>query len=317
MKIAIIGAGLAGMRLASQISSAHVVTIFEKSRGPGGRMSTRRAAPYAFDHGAQYFTAASDTFQTFLAPFIADKTVVAWPEAIELTGGAEVSDKPKYAAAPGMNAICKALAAELDVRTGVQIEALQRGPDGWLLCTDAGERFGPFDWVISTAPAPQAAALLPDTFAGQTALSQVEMLGCFTLMLGFEAPLDLGWSALKSGDSPVGWMAVNSKKPGRDQATSLVVQASNTWAQAHMEQDPEQVTSTLLSAASEQAGVDLSSGLHLALHRWRYAATRTAVGQPFLLDEDMQLAACGDWCLGSKVEAAFLSADALAGTFSS
>jgi len=317
MKIAIIGAGLAGMHLASQLSSAHVITVFEKSRGPGGRMSTRRAAPYAFDHGAQYFTAASDAFQTFLAPFIAEKTVVAWPESIELTGSAKVSDKPKYAAAPGMNAICKALAAELDVRTGVQIDALQRGPDGWLLRTDAGERFGPFDWVISTAPAPQTATLLPDAFSGQASLSSVEMLGCFTLMLGFDQPLDLGWAALKSGDSPVGWMAVNSDKPGRDQATSLVVQASNSWAQAHLERDPDEVKSTLMSAARDLSGVDLSAASHHALHRWRYAATRTAVGEPFLLDQDLQLGACGDWCLGSKVEAAFLSADALAETFCS
>ncbi|MEO1360052.1 MAG: FAD-dependent oxidoreductase [Pseudomonadota bacterium] len=51
MKIAIIGAGLAGLTLARKLQAHHSVTVLEKARGPGGRMSTRRAAPYAFDHG--------------------------------------------------------------------------------------------------------------------------------------------------------------------------------------------------------------------------------------------------------------------------
>lgn len=280
-------------------------------------MSTRRAAPYAFDHGAQYFTAASDEFRAFLTPFIADGRVAAWPDAVELAGGAQVSDQPKYAAAPGMNAICKSLAIGLDVQTGVQVEALGRASDGWYLHTAAGKMRGPFDWVISSAPAPQTARLFPDSFEAFDVLSQVEMLGCFTLMLGLEAPLELSWSALKSGEPPIGWIAVNSGKPGRDQAYSLVVQASNAWAQAHLDHDAEQVKTTLLKAASEFAGFDLSTAPHQVLHPWRYAATRRPAGQPFLKDDALQLAACGDWCLGGKVEAAFLSADALADTFSS
>ncbi|NQY96047.1 MAG: FAD-dependent oxidoreductase [Henriciella sp.] len=312
MNIAIIGAGLAGLHLASQLASAHTVTVFEKARGPGGRMSTRRAAPYAFDHGAQYFTAATQAFRDFLAPFLEDGTVAAWPDAIELSGGAVVSDKQKYAAAPGMNAICKTLAAGLDVRTGARIETLQRAPDGWHVQIASGETEGPFDWVISTAPAPQTAALLPDDFGPKERLAEVEMLGCFTLMLGFEAPPAITWSAQKIGNSPVGWMAMNSEKPGREGAASLVVQANNTWAEAHLEDDPAAVISTLLNAASEYADQDLSTAPHQVLHRWRYAATRTPAGEAFLKDDALQLAACGDWCLGSKVEAAFLSADALA-----
>lgn len=317
MKIAIIGAGLSGLHLASQLSSAHTVTVIEKARGPGGRMSTRRAAPYAFDHGAQYFTATSDEFNAFLVPFLAQGTVSPWPDAIELRGGAKVSNKRKYSGVPGMNAICKTLATGLDLRTGLKIEVMHRRTDGWHLSTGTGETIGPFDWVISTAPAPQTAALFPEAFAATDLLARVEMLGCYTLMLGFEVPIDLPWTALKSREPPIGWMAVNSGKPGRDHAFSLVLQAGNSWAQDHLEHDPEHVTSTLLAAASEHVGLDLSTATHRVLHRWRYAATKTPAGQRYLRDDTLQLAACGDWCVGSKVEAAFLSADALADTFSS
>lgn len=312
MNFAIIGAGLAGLELARRLSACHSVTVFEKARGPGGRMSTRRATPYAFDHGAQYFTAETEAFKAFLKPFVTAGSVDGWPDTIQLEGDAKVSDKAKFAAAPGMNSVCKSLASGLDVRAGCKIDAMERSQEGWRLQEASGDIHGPFDWVTSTAPAPQTEILFPKSFSGMESLSQVEMLGCFALMLGFDAALDLPWSALKSGVPPVGWMAINSAKPGREDAFSLLVQSNNAWAEQHLEDDPEAVKSALLLTASDFAGIDLSIATHQVLHRWRYAATATPVGEPYLIDRDLQIAACGDWCLGSKVEAAFLSANALA-----
>ncbi len=312
MKIAIIGAGLSGLTLAHRLSEVHDVDVFEKARGPGGRMSTRRAAPYAFDHGAQYFTAQSERFQAFIGGLEAQGLVAKWPQDILLTGGAGVSDKPKYVAQPGMNAICKHLAETEQVHTGVHVETLSKGAEGWQMSAKDGARHGQFDWVISTAPAEQSAALLPESFSGQMVLREVEMHGCFALMLGFEQSLDLEWQAMKSGKPPIGWMASNSDKPGRPESSALLIQSDNAWAEAHLEDDPAQVIAALMVAGSELAGIDLSAASHRALHRWRYASTPKPAGVPFLIDEKHQLAACGDWCPGSKVEAAYLSANALA-----
>ena len=60
--IAIIGAGLSGLIAARELAKNNDVTIFEKARGVGGRMATRRANNlkfdgFNFDHGTQYFTA--------------------------------------------------------------------------------------------------------------------------------------------------------------------------------------------------------------------------------------------------------------------
>ena len=41
MRIAVIGAGLSGLVAARSLQQDHDVTIFEKSRGVGGRMGTR------------------------------------------------------------------------------------------------------------------------------------------------------------------------------------------------------------------------------------------------------------------------------------
>ena len=49
-RIAIIGAGMSGLTVANQLKDIAKVELFEKSRGVSGRMSTRYAESYQFDH---------------------------------------------------------------------------------------------------------------------------------------------------------------------------------------------------------------------------------------------------------------------------
>ena len=68
MKTAIIGAGMAGLSCArALIAAGQNVDLFDKGRGPGGRMSTRRMetpiGEIRWDHGAQFFTARDDRFR--------------------------------------------------------------------------------------------------------------------------------------------------------------------------------------------------------------------------------------------------------------
>jgi hypothetical protein len=57
-RVAIIGAGIAGISCARALkASGKLVTLFDKSTGPGGRASHRLFEQWGADHGAQYFTA--------------------------------------------------------------------------------------------------------------------------------------------------------------------------------------------------------------------------------------------------------------------
>ena len=52
--VAIVGAGLSGLSCAHALQAQGVkVTVFDKSRGVSGRMSTRRGDGWQADHGAR------------------------------------------------------------------------------------------------------------------------------------------------------------------------------------------------------------------------------------------------------------------------
>ena len=79
MRVAVLGAGLSGLTCARRLTEQqHTVKVFEKARGPGGRMSTRRAGPLRFDHGAQYFTVRDTRFAAAVERWRAAGIVAAW-----------------------------------------------------------------------------------------------------------------------------------------------------------------------------------------------------------------------------------------------
>ena len=310
MRIAIIGAGLAGVTLGRALSPHATVTIYEKSRGVGGRMATRRAEGFAFDHGAQYFTVRDARFSGVVAEARGAGVVGEWPQ----TGATDTTneEKRRFVGVPTMNAIPKFLARELSIETEAQASALRRVGGVWRIDFQNGASTEA-DWVVSTAPAPQTYALLPSEFAGTGKLKRTVMQGCFTLMLGGD---DLKLSAAPNSMRPesgsIGWIALNHHKPGRDRATSLVIQSTNEWAEQNIENSAAEVSAALKREAAEVLGADIGGAAYSNLHRWRYAAASMPAGVDFLIDEKKQLAACGDWCLGARVECAFQSADRLA-----
>ena len=315
--IAVIGAGLAGLVVARKLSPSHDVVVFEKSRGVGGRMATRRAGSFKFDHGAQFFTARTRAFRTFLEPLVEAGVIADWPARFAELRRQHVvesrqwsDDNPHYVGTPGMNAIGKALAFGLDVRLNTAVASLSRKREQWQLADDGRRPLGEFDWVIVTAPAAQAADLLAPTALASAAASG-RMHACYALLLGFDEAVNLPWEAAVVRDADISWISVNSSKPGRPSSSSLVVHSTNAWADAHVDDDVESVRRHLLGEFRDVTGID-SAAAFVDVHRWRYANVDRQQGDSFALDPDQQLAACGDWFVRGRVEGAFSSANALA-----
>lgn len=318
-RIAIIGGGLSGLVVARRLQAVADVTVFEKSRGAGGRIATRYAGEYEFDHGAQFFTARTPAFSAFLQPLIADNVIANWTaQFAELDrGGIKTmrswgEEPPHYVGTPRMNDVGKYLSQELEVQTQTQITRIDRTADGWTLADRSNNAFDRFDWLVLTAPAGQTAALA-SAFPDLVALcDEREMQACFALMLGFAKTIELPWQAALVRNADISWISVNSSKPGRRDPFTLLIHSTNAWATAHIEDDVDGVREYMLDEASLICGQDLRGVDHCQVHRWRYANIARHRGPEFYVDTSAQLAACGDWFVRGRIEAAFTSASKLA-----
>ena len=313
--IAIIGAGLSGVSCARSLRGTHKVTIFDKSRGVAGRMSTRYVEAFEFDHGAQYFTARDPKFRTLILEAVSRGEVAPWVgRTLYLKGGTYVPDTggARFVGVPRMNSFVKHFAAGLGVQLGVRITGLTPKGEHWVLSDEKGIEHGPFDEVVFAIPAPQALALLPDDFAHMSQVRAAKMDVCFALMLGFDKKLAIKWASLRLDHPIVNWMAVNSSKPGRGHGEALVIHTAPDWSNLHASRDREWVERSILDAASDILGFDVKDNSQTGLHRWLYASSASSPNKTHFRDSETGLSVCGDWCLGGRVENAFLSGTAVA-----
>ncbi len=277
--IAVIGAGIAGLSLAQVLSAQADVTIFEKSRGLGGRLATRRASPYSFDHGAPYFRAITPRFIAHVDQMRAAGVVDIWPARFaEIRQGQIVDTRiwgdqpPHFVGTPSMNEIGKFLARGLTIHTEHKLISAKHIDGRWLLEFDGSGAYAhEFDILVLAIPVPQSAAILPDELRASLPAIQTPMTGCFALMLGFDGSLDLPFDAALINDPTLSWLSVESSKAGRQSAASITVLSRNDWAQAHMEDDVTQVQEQMLQALAAIAPTGALKPVYQNIHRWRYA----------------------------------------------
>lgn len=311
MRIGIVGAGIAGLACAGVLTDrGHDVALFDKGRGPGGRMSTRRfqtpAGEAHFDHGAQYFTARDDRFRAQVRSWMDEGVVAPWPAAGD----------DAYVGVPAMNSPIRNLARHQAVHWSALVTGLERHGDRWRLLLGSGESHGDsrdVDLVVIAVPAEQAAALLADA-APDMAVRAGAVISepCWTVMAAFSRPVPVTADCRRADqaggadEAVVGWAARNSAKPGRSGPESWVVQATPNWSRAHIDADRDEVTTTLAAALSAVLDVRLPRSIGTAAHLWRFA--RCAQGGPgVVFDDDRRLGLCGDWLIGPRVESAWLS----------
>lgn len=325
--IAIIGAGLAGLAAARRLTAAGMaVTLFDKGRGPGGRLSTRRAGDWRFDHGGQFVTARDPAFQSVMAGLLRSGHAARWNgRIVRLEADGSISPHPveRFVGTPGMNALIHGLAADLPPaaapRWGVRVASIAGGPGDWHLTGEEGADLGHFTRLVLAMPAPQVVDLLrsPAPALAEQAGTAI-MAPCWALMLGFAgATPDIGWdAAFVAGaggeDRPFSWIAHDGAKPGRGGAASWVAHASPEWSARHLEETAEQVTGPLLTAFAAATGIHATPAF-MAAHRWRYAIPTRPLEQGFLWDAGLGIGVAGDWCLEARAEAAFVSGHRLAG----
>jgi renalase len=298
--IAIIGTGIAGLSAARALQDAgHVVQLFDKSRGSGGRMSSKRSDAGALDMGAQYFTARDRRFVNEVQRWQNNGWAEQWKPQLYNFKSGQLTPSPDEQIR---------WVDDLPVEFGCRITEVFQGKQHWNLLDADGGNHGPFSHVIVATPAPQATALLAAAPKLASAAAGVKMDPTWAIALAFDKPLDTPMEGCFVQDSPLDWLARNRSKPGRDNTLDTwVLHATSTWSKAHLDLSKEAVIEHLHGAFAELLHSAMPAPSFSLAHRWLYARPSSAHEFGVLADADLGLYVCGDWCLSGRVEGAWLS----------
>ncbi len=318
-RVIVVGAGLTGVTAAVALEQAgHEVVVLEKSRGAGGRTSTRRDGTLRFDHGAPSFLVEDAGFAAAVQVWRAQGVVRPWRPRLGIIDDAEhpasMRGGERWVGVPGMSAIARHEAERLDdCRFDWRVQQVERRGERWRVSGVSGPEQDTVsvsgDVLVLTLPAPQSQVLLGDYAASLPGLAAVELLPCWTVMALFDRPLLPAYDGAWVTAGPLCWVASEASKPERPaEPHAWTLLAAPPWSQAHLEAPSARVVEALLAAALDLPGGDPEARvLRASAHRWRYAqvATPTLVG--LFRHEAQQLLVTGDWCLGGGVEAAWLA----------
>jgi renalase len=318
LQVLIVGAGMAGLSAAQElIKNGHQVIVLDKSRGVGGRMSTRTIKPNNLqeenvdniakaDHGAQYFSSKTPDFQKFVADFSQQGIIKSWQLAQR--------DFLRYVGVNGMNSIPKKIAESLTVFTNEKAIKLQ----GRQVFTESGKVYEP-EALILTMPAPQVLELFQNSEIGlnsseKEVLQSIHYAPCFAVMAVLKAPTNIPSGGLILEDFPISWIADNFQK-GITQIPTATIHASSAFSEEHLEGDISQIGELLLKSASEW--ILPENIVSYQTHRWRYSLAQERVGNPYLeiTSHSLPILCGGDGFGIGNIEGAFISGKAMAKKF--
>lgn len=303
-------------------------------------MATRPSAFGGFDHGAQYFTVRDGRFAQALQTAVhlvrpwSANTVRVLDEMGHVLSSHPPANEHHFVPAPGMNSLVRYWTEPLqspaqfglpegEVLFQQRVTTIERdaiNPGQWQLRAedaDGGQRvIGGFDRVVLAIPHPQAHDLLLASGLApelRQRLTDVAVGPCWTLMVAYPQAMQpnlyaLGpqWNVARSTHHRIAWVSRENSKPGRELIERWTIQASSEWSAKHLEDGEERVKAKLLKGFAEITGIRANPS-HAVVHRWRYAQTSQPLGEPFLFDTELGIGLCGDWCLGCRVENAFVS----------
>mgnify|MGYP006283389381 CR=1 FL=1 len=330
-RIAIVGAGAAGLAAAYGLrTGSHEITVFEKSRGFGGRAATRGRHGCRYDHGANFITVTSDRVEQLLAAHLPTDDLVkigrpiwSFDESGTISRAQEdaLNGTAKWTYRHGINTLGKLLARHgpAEVERETRIEQIE-DKDGWRLRDRGGAAYGPFDLLLLTPPAPQTAALLGSADSEplrrvQQRVADVPYAAQFAYVFAFDRtvarPGPFYGLVAEEDDHPLQWIGFEHDKPGHvpDGHSVIVAQTSPAWTAERVDEDPETYAVEMRDRVEDILVSDLRQPAWYDVQRWRYAVPEAGLTDDQLPDGgSIGLFLAGDYVAGSGSVGAALEA---------
>lgn len=294
--------------------AGYFVEVFEQDRIIGGRMATTRLGLETFDHGAQYVTARTQEFRSYIDELVGIGYAARWTPRSRLhgeEGGGQML--PWHVGTPGMASLVRPLAEGVRIHTARTVHTIERHDKGWHVWFDDQTSVGPFNAVAVCVPAPQARLLLGRLDELAQPLSRVRMASCWALMVRLDGQVFPDQDVYSDMSEVIRWIARNNTKPGRSKrGESIVIHASPSWTRETEDADPEAVAEELWNEVSHLLALPPLRPTHMTAHLWRHGLVDQSLGETYIYSGEHRVGVAGDWCLGRLAEHAFESGDRLA-----
>ena len=307
---AIIGAGLAGSFCASLLQTDYPkLCVLEKSRGSGGRLSSRRYESLSYDLGSPCLHLDPEQFGDQLMQWQNAGVLKRWPEA-------DHDPFLAYVGRPRMSSLTRHLIGDAEMHTLTRVERLEYLGDSWQL-KDADEQTICYTrGLIICAPARQTGALLAGTpcsvdwltrshNSSQTSRAQ----WCMAIEVNRELPAP-GYIA--PDHSIITRIINDSHKPGRANNFHLwMIQADTEWSIQYADSHHAQVQQELEQEFCRIMQLDPQDITSQTPHRWNLAKHERTPGEIALWDSELKLGIAADWLGEANINSALLSARTL------
>ena len=306
-QIAIIGAGISGSYLANRLNSFNHVCVFDKARGPGGRLSSRKLLSQSYTP----LGCLSDIDLSYLPPNTKKpKDIYQW--SAQLPQKALIPCNHALAFPP--QTVCQRFLQSIDTTYQCPISRIEKNTNRWTLYT-SDRLLVEVDWVVTALPAPQALTLLPENCSYLSDLQQVLFQPTISVVLGFSQAIPHHYWTNLSTQTTFFSNIYHYPSHKQDHNFYYTFHMTTAWSEKHFS-----ATDSVILDNIKHLNQDLGhceSPFYHHIHRWRYAYCSNPSRASLLVDTHQNIASVGDWCIGSKANDALESAHLMTHFFQS
>lgn len=320
--VAIIGAGIAGLGAARELCRADIaVTFFEKSRGLGGRVATRRLNGCTVDHGAQVIKPQGSALEKVILNELPtdDLISISAPVRVYQNDGTILPVDPRHASEPqytyrnGISTLAKLLYAALPqewvtFHSETCIARIEETKQGYEIYDETDTHRGQFDAVILTPPTPQTVGLIraskwrdeSEMLRRTKLLATVEYNPCLTVLLGYTAsvPEPPAYALLAEDRSrPLLWLAfeqVKTSERAPNGGAVLIAQLGGEFSTVHYRSPDAEILDATLREMESVFGNDYARPAWWEVKRWLFSQPKNGVSFAEVNVSGSRIIVCGD-----------------------
>jgi predicted NAD/FAD-dependent oxidoreductase len=306
LKAGIVGAGVAGASCAGTLAAAGWdVDVFDKARGAGGRLSTRRMEEGWATLGTPFISAKREPFRSQLRDWVRQGWLEPvrgniWQGRANLSWAqAQMQNHYKPTIEPSQ--LVRKLLGTAKLHTQAHVTALRPRT----LVLEDGRTLDDYDCIICSVPTPQAIPMLDALPLLRERLVEVRYRPIWSFLMRWEGGPAV--DVIKFDDHLLN-LAVRQTTHGEG---LWAVHSSHEFAETYLEASDMEASTRAASALMGLLGLPWPVEVE-ASHLWRHARPVGTAGGFWVGDRENRVALIGDGIAGVGVERAWESGVRLA-----